>query len=69
MENQNKCEGCFYFKVRDVDPETGKLAWRPFCLESGNPARCEQAAPTCIKSRPDLKNSTRWKNGTQLRMF
>jgi len=25
-----KCDGCFYQKPRDLDLESGKLAWGPF---------------------------------------
>jgi hypothetical protein len=42
-----ECEDCFYFKVRDVDPETGELTWGPFCLESGQPIKCEIAIQRC----------------------
>ncbi len=45
----NQCEDCFYFKPRDADPETGELAWGPFCLESGKPAKCEIAVVECDK--------------------
>ncbi len=47
MENQNECNGCFYQKVRDADPETGELAWGPFCLKSGSPFRCGQVSTGC----------------------
>ena len=46
--NQEKCEGCFYFKVRDVDSDTGVIAWGPFCLESGQPIKCEVAILECV---------------------
>jgi hypothetical protein len=42
-----ECEGCFYFKVRDVDSETGALAWGLFCLKAGQPVRCEVAILEC----------------------
>jgi hypothetical protein len=44
---QEKCVGCFYFKVRDVDPATGALAWGPYCWRSGNPVKCEIAILEC----------------------
>jgi hypothetical protein len=47
MENQNECEGCFYQKVRDVDQDTGKLSFGPFCLKTGQPVRCEQVSTAC----------------------
>jgi len=48
-QNHKKCEGCYYFKPRDVDPETGELAWGPWCLESGQPIRCADEAANCDK--------------------
>ena len=50
---RQRCEGCFYQKVRDVDQKTGELAFGPFCLESGQPVRCEQAVINC-ELRPAL---------------
>ena len=40
---QNECENCFYYKPREADPETGELAYRPWCLESEQPFKCESA--------------------------
>ena len=51
--NQEKCEGCFYFKVRDVDSETGDLAWGPWCLESGQPVKCEIAVVECDQGQTE----------------
>jgi hypothetical protein len=44
-----RCKSCYYRKARDVDPETGKLAWGPFCLESGQPVRCDSILECEIK--------------------
>ena len=41
--NPEKCNNCYYRKTRDVDPQTGQLAWGPWCLESGHPVRCKKA--------------------------
>jgi hypothetical protein len=48
LDNEN-CEGCYYCKPRDVDPDTKNLEFGPFCLESGQPVKCAIAGPTCEK--------------------
>jgi len=50
--NENgTCEGCYYFKARDFDPEAGKIAFGPFCLKSGSPIRCEAVVNECDLKR------------------
>jgi len=58
MGNQNDCEGCFYQKVRDVYPDTKKLSFGPFCLQSGQPVRCERAVFECLNNiRQQIDNT------------
>jgi hypothetical protein len=54
-ENHGKCEGCFYFKPRDAELESGQLAWGPFCLRNGQPVKCEIAITECEIER--IKNA------------
>jgi hypothetical protein len=37
------CEGCFFFKIREFCPVTGKLKFSFWCLASGSPVRCLDA--------------------------
>ena len=49
MSDRPKCDGCYYEKPRDADPATRELAWGPWCLESGQPVKCEIAVVECDK--------------------
>ena len=47
MSQNHICEGCYFYKLRDVDPDTGRLAWGPWCLKSGQPVRCDVSVLEC----------------------
>ena len=54
--NKEKCEGCYYCKVRDVDPDSGELRFGPYCLESGTPAKCGESVCKCETGKINIKN-------------
>jgi hypothetical protein len=47
MQKGGGCEGCYFKKERDTDPESKKIEWGPFCLKTGVPVRCEKEAKNC----------------------
>lgn len=54
----HECESCYYRKVRDVDPDTGKLAFGPFCLATSQPVKCESASEKCMNQKRSVEVMT-----------